>query len=431
VPGYQILGELGRSGMGVVYKARHLRLDRVVALKMVLVGGHAGQEELARFRTEAEAVARLRHPGVVQIYDFGDHEGLPYLALEYCEGGSLATKVNGTPLPPRQAATLVEQVARAVDAAHQQKVIHRDLKPANVLLAEDGTPKVTDFGLAKKLDQAGQTVTGAIMGTPSYMAPEQASGRNRDVGPATDVYSLGAILYELLTGRPPFKAVTVIDTLALVLNEEPIPPARFHPRLPRDMATICLKCLEKRPEKRYDDAQALADDLRRFLDSKPILARPPSTLERFGLWCHRPERIRDAGAFTLFLSAVFISWELIGITLFASGICTIKDKNKAMMMMSACVGLYIPLVVIGWGCVHRKVWAFWIGVIASALILTVMLNGCFGLEPITSMINAAGLYSDTNQRVAVFTLLSLFAFVQFLAYCIAIVAYHHQRKMKV
>jgi serine/threonine-protein kinase len=202
-PGYEVLGVLGRGGMGVVYRARHVKLNRIVALKMILTGGHAGEAELARFRTEAEAVARLQHPNVVQVFEVGESEGHPFLSLEFCPGGSLEKKLQGTPLPPGQAAQLVETLAQAMQAAHEKGVIHRDLKPANVLLAEDGTPKITNFGLAKKLDEAGQTATGAVMGTPSYMAPEQAGGKAKELGPACDIYALGAVLYECLTGRPP------------------------------------------------------------------------------------------------------------------------------------------------------------------------------------------------------------------------------------
>ncbi len=211
VPGYEPLGELGRGGMGVVYRARQTALGRVVALKMILSGAHAGADDLARFRTEAEAIARLQHPNIVQIYEVGEHDGLPFFSLEFCGGGSLDRSLAGKPLPPRDAALLVVTLARAMQAAHEKGVIHRDLKPANVLLAEDGTPKITDFGLAKRLDAAGQTVTGSVMGTPSYMAPEQAEGK-KAVGPAADVYALGAILYECLTGRPPFRAATALDT---------------------------------------------------------------------------------------------------------------------------------------------------------------------------------------------------------------------------
>jgi hypothetical protein len=288
VPGYDILGVLGRGGMGVVYQARHQRLNRLVALKMILAGGRAGEAERARFRTEAEAVARLRHAGIVQIYDVGEHAGLPYLALEYCDGGSLAGRLGGTPLTPAQAAALVEQLARAVGAAHQQQVIHRDLKPANVLLAADGTPKVTDFGLAKKLDEAGgQTQTGAILGTPSYMTPEQAGGKGKQVGPAADVYALGAILYECLTGRPPFKAATTMDTVFQVLSDEPVPPTQLQPKTPRDLETICLKCLQKEPVRRFATAADLAEDLRRFQAGEPIAARPVGSIERAVKWARR------------------------------------------------------------------------------------------------------------------------------------------------
>jgi WD40 repeat protein/tRNA A-37 threonylcarbamoyl transferase component Bud32 len=288
VSGYEILGVLGRGGMGVVYQARHTKLQRLVALKMILAGSHAGEPELARFRAEAEAVARLQHPNIVQIYEVGEHQGLPYLALEYCSGGSLAAKLAGTPLPPGPAAQLVQTLARAVHAAHQQGIVHRDLKPANVLLAADGTPKVTDFGLAKRLDgAAGQTASGAIVGTPSYMAPEQAGGKGKEVGPAADVYSLGAVLYELLTGRPPFQATTPLDTLLQVLSDEPVPPRRLQPKVPRDLETVCLKCLQKEPHRRYASGQALADDLRRFLDGQPVTARPVTPVERALKWARR------------------------------------------------------------------------------------------------------------------------------------------------
>jgi WD40 repeat protein/tRNA A-37 threonylcarbamoyl transferase component Bud32 len=287
VPGYEILGELGRGGMGVVYKARQTRLNRLVALKMILAGGHAGAAELLRFQTEAHAIARLQHPNIVQVYEVGEHEGKPFLSLEYCGGGSLAQKLGGTPLPPRDAAALLETLARAMRAAHEQYVIHRDLKPANVLLASDGTPKITDFGLAKELDEAGQTQSGTVLGTPSYMAPEQAGGKSFAISPATDVYALGAILYECLTGRPPFKAATAYDTILQVLGDEPVPPARLTAGVPRDVETICLKCLAKEPGRRYASAKELGDDLRRFLAGEPIVARPVGRLERTAKWVRR------------------------------------------------------------------------------------------------------------------------------------------------
>ena len=287
VPGYEILGELGRGGMGVVYKARQARLNRLVALKMILSGGHAGGKELARFRSEAEAVARLHHPGVVQIYDVGEHDGLPFFSLELCPGGTLADRLRGTPLPERQSAELVEALARAVEAAHRQKVVHRDLKPANILFAEPASdpaswcqPKVTDFGLAKRLDETLQTATGAVMGTPSYMAPEQAGGEAHAVGPAADLYALGAILYECLTGRPPFKAATAMETVLQTIHEAPVPPRLLNRRVDPDLEKVVLKCLEKQPSLRYAGARELAEDLRRHLDGEPVTARSVNLLER-------------------------------------------------------------------------------------------------------------------------------------------------------
>jgi serine/threonine-protein kinase len=309
VPGYELLSVLGRGGMGVVYKARQVKLNRLVALKMILGGAHADAQTLARFRSEAEAVARLQHPGIVQIYEVGEHQGLPFFSLEFCAGGSLAGRLTGAPLPARQAAQAVETVARAVQAAHQRGIIHRDLKPANVLLTADGRLKVTDFGLAKRFqgepgasatggppvaDAPGSpsdplTQTGAILGTPSYMAPEQAWGKSRirTVGPAADVYALGAILYELLTGRPPFRAETPLDTLQLVMTEEPVPVRRLQPKVPRDLETICLKCLQKDPAKRYAVAADLAADLARFQRGEPIIARPVGRVERLARWARR------------------------------------------------------------------------------------------------------------------------------------------------
>jgi serine/threonine-protein kinase len=287
IPGYEILGELGRGGMGVVYSARQIKADRLVALKMILSGAHASEQDLARFRTEAQAVARLQHPHIVQVYDVGDDHGLPYFSLEFCPGGSLEKKLAGTPLPPQEAARLVEALARAVQAAHDKGIIHRDLKPANVLLTDDGTPKITDFGLAKRLDAAGPTASNAIMGTPSYMAPEQAGGSGKEVGPGADVYALGAVLYECLTGRPPFRAATLLDTILQVVSEEPVPPSRLNAKLPRDLETICLKCLEKSPAKRYVSAAELADDLMRWQKMEPILARRTSALGRGIRLCRR------------------------------------------------------------------------------------------------------------------------------------------------
>jgi serine/threonine-protein kinase len=288
LPGYEVLEELGRGGMGVVFKARQVGLDRLVALKVVLAGEFAGASERARFRAEALAAARLSHPNVVQVFEVGEHQGHPYLALEYVEAGTLADRLRGGPLPPRQAAELIQQLARAAQVAHDRGVVHRDLKPANVLLTRDGTPKVTDFGLAKRLDaQTAATQSGAVVGTPAYMAPEQAAGKTREVGPAADVWALGVILYECLTGRPPFQAATPLDTVVQVLTAEPVPPRRLRPGVPRDLQTVCLHCLDKEPRKRYPSALALADDLGRWLAGESIKARPVGRVGRLWRWCRR------------------------------------------------------------------------------------------------------------------------------------------------
>jgi serine/threonine-protein kinase len=306
VPGYEIVGELGRGGMGVVYKARQVGLNRQVALKMVLAGVHAGPPQLARFQAEAEAVAGLQHPNIVQIYEVGRRDGLPYFSLEFVDGGSLLDKVHRQPQPPRDAAHLIETLARAMYYAHQRGIIHRDLKPANVLLTANGIPKITDFGLAKRLESSsGHTASGTIIGTPSYMAPEQAGGEIRKIGPAADIYALGAILYELLTGRPPFEAATAMETLRCVIDEEAAPPSRLQPNISADLETICLKCLQKDSGKRYGTAEQLAEDLRRFLSGEPILARPITGPERFWRWCKRNPRTGAlAGSVALLLVLV-------------------------------------------------------------------------------------------------------------------------------
>jgi hypothetical protein len=269
--------------MGVVYQARQVKLNRVVALKMILAGAHASQADLARFRGEAEAIARMRHPNIVQIYEVGEHNGLPFFSLEYCSGGGLDRRLPGS-LAPRQAAELVKTLATAVHAAHQAGIVHRDLKPANVLVA-DGTPKITDFGLAKKLEGGDAlTQSGAVMGTPSYMAPEQAGGQSSRVTTLVDVYALGAILYECLTGRPPFRAASAIDTILQVLGREPEPPSALRPGVDRDLELICLKCLAKEPAQRYASADALAADLERWLEGTPVSVRAPTLVMLFRLW---------------------------------------------------------------------------------------------------------------------------------------------------
>jgi hypothetical protein len=308
--GYDILQELGRGGVGVVYQARHHRLNRLVALKMILSGGHAGPGELARFLVEAEAFAHLQHPNIVQIFESGQHAGRPFLTLEYVPGGTLAQKIREHPLPPSEAAALVRQLAQGMAYAHARGVVHRDLKPDNILFAADGTPKITDFGLAKRVDTASQlTATGTVIGTPSYMAPEQATGQTATIGPLADVYALGAILYRLLTGRPPFQAATVLDTLMQVTGTEPVAPTQLQPKIPRDLETICLRCLHKEPERRYAGAAELAEDLRRFQAGEPIVARPVGNFERLVKWIKRRPQVAAllAVVLVLLLSSISIS----------------------------------------------------------------------------------------------------------------------------
>jgi serine/threonine protein kinase/tetratricopeptide (TPR) repeat protein len=320
-PGYEILGEVGRGAMGVVYKARQVALNRMVALKVILGATHAGTDQLARFRAEATTAAQLQHPNIVQVFEVGEHGGAPFFSLELVEGGTLADRLKGEPQPPREAAELVRTLALAVEHAHSRGVVHRDLKPGNVLLQSDERqamsdeskhssllthhsslqPKVADFGLAKQSsDDSNLTQTGAIMGTPSYMAPEQASGDGKAVGPPADIYALGAILYECLTGRPPFRAATIMDTVLQVRHDDPVPPSRLQPKLPRDLETVCLKCLAKKPEQRYASAAALADDLGRFLNGESVHARPTSGAAKLLKWSRR----HPALASVVFLLAV-------------------------------------------------------------------------------------------------------------------------------
>jgi serine/threonine protein kinase len=348
VPGYELLEVLGQGGMGVVYRARQIKLKRLVAVKMLRNDFHPRPQQMARFWGEAEAVAKLQHPHIIQIYDYGETDNRPWFSMELVEGGNLAQKLAGKPAPPAHAAEIIALLADAVHFAHQRGIVHRDLKPANILLAgnrEEGTGnrenetkitgetrtssslfpvpaslfavlKITDFGLAKRLytdsnasAQPGhQTQSGVILGTPSYMAPEQAAGKSKDTGPLTDVYALGAILYELLTGRPPFVGESPLDTVLQVMSSDPVPPSREQPQVPRDLETICLKCLEKSPGRRYTSAAELAEDLRRYLQGQPITARTVSPLRRAARWARRRPSVTAFVAALLLASFGWFGW---------------------------------------------------------------------------------------------------------------------------
>jgi hypothetical protein len=354
---YEILEEIGRGGMGIVYKARHVLTGRTVALK-VMRAGDATEPERARFLSEARAVAALSHPNIVQIYEVfapPAGEGTPFVALEYVGGGNLATHINGTPLPPREAAALLQPLAEAMAHAHQCGIVHRDLKPSNILLAvvrcplsvvseeqapaalttdnrqRTTVPKVTDFGLAKHLDTgAGPTRTGDVLGTPSYMAPEQAGGQSSTIGPAVDVYAQGAILYEMLTGRPPFKGATVLDTLAQVQRQEPVAPRQLNPAVPRDLETICLKCLHKEPARRYATSRELADDVARYRNGEPIRARPVGRGERALKWMkRRPAAAALLGVIGLAGAALVAVWVSFTIRLEAQHQEAVRERDRA------------------------------------------------------------------------------------------------------
>ncbi len=304
VPGYEVLGILGHGGMGVVYRARQLGANRLVALKMIRAFEHATPQDHLRFQIETEAVARLQHPHIVQLYEVGEVQGQPFFSLEFCDGGTLGAQLKKQRPTPRESAELIETLARAMHYAHLRGVVHRDLKPGNVLLAgAERVPKITDFGLAKRIDAEARDISqsGAIMGTAAYMAPEQAAGKVRDTGPAADVYALGALLYECLTSRPPFDGPQHV-VLASVISDEPAPPSRLAAKVPRDLETICLKCLSKEPAGRYASAEELANDLRRFQADEPIRARPVGAVERAVKWVRRHAAVAALAAAVLLVT---------------------------------------------------------------------------------------------------------------------------------
>jgi transcription initiation factor TFIIIB Brf1 subunit/transcription initiation factor TFIIB len=425
VPGYEVLEELGRGGMGIVYRARQIRLNRAVALKVIRSGRHAEPHERDRFQQEAEAVARLQHPNIVQVHEVGEAGGCPFLALELCPGGNLARRLNGTPLPPIEAACLVETLARAVHHAHSQGVVHRDLKPANILLDADGTPKIADFGVAKMLDaEPGLTTSGLLLGTPAYMAPEQARGKPGDVGPAIDVYGLGAILYEVLTGRPPFRTDGALDTLHQVLHEDPAPPRHLAPTISRDLEGVCLKCLAKDPKDRYASAEELAEDLRRIQAGEPTHGRPVSSLSRLWRWCQRPERVQNAGALGMGISLLCALWCLVGLASVAAGL--IRPELPARFVAYVAImlgGVYGPLIWIGRQTLAGKPRAVWAGaVLTLAFLAWVAVMIVLDQLGVIVFFDLTGLHISPDGRLIGDSLVVLLLSVQLAAYLVGVVA---------
>jgi serine/threonine-protein kinase len=385
--GYEVLEVLGTGGMGKVYKARHIKLNRCCAVKMILAGAHATEQESERFRVEAEAAARLQHPNIVQIYEIGVTGGCPYLVLEYLEGGSLERRLGGRPMPPRQTAELIRCVAAAMHCAHEHDIVHRDLKPANILLTADGVPKIADFGLAKFLSgepgssgRGGLTQSGSVLGTPNYMAPEQAEGRLGRIGPATDVYALGAILYECLTGRPPFEASTLLETLEKVRGEEPVRPRHDHPEIPMDLETICLKCLQKEPSDRYASAGDLADDLQRFLDGEAIRVRAPSLIDLLKSTLNRerelPDLSRAARILRVLDGLLFLILGTTILTTYGKPVYAMACLLAALLSIPVLISIYF--VYTGEGlrvplnAVTRHLWSVRLGMVLGLVLVPVV-----------------------------------------------------------
>jgi serine/threonine protein kinase len=365
---FELLEEIGRGGMGVVYRARQLNLDRMVALKMILSGRLANAEDLLRFRTEAEAAARLQHPNIVAVYDFHEMDNNHFFTMEFIQGLSLAQRLAEGPLPSMTAACYVRQLARAMHYAHQQGILHRDMKPSNILIDAQDEVHITDFGLAKRMHaEAGQTRTGALLGTPSYMAPEQASGKTRELSPSCDIYGIGAVLYELLTSRPPFRAESPLETIMQVLHTDPVPPRLLNPKIDADLETICMKCLQKDPRHRYATAQELADDLDRYLAGDSIFARNSNILDRL---TRTLERSRMDAAFHAWSTMLLIVAGVVFVEHMLVFFLLETGQARWMVTASRCIQ-FVLLGSVFWynrgarllptSSAERELWTIWIG----------------------------------------------------------------------
>jgi serine/threonine protein kinase len=397
---YELISEVARGGMGVVYRARQVGLGRIVALKMILAGRFADQEDVQRFHSEAEAAARLQHPNIVSIFEIGEIDGQHFFSMEFIEGTSLARKVACGPLPGRTAAGYVRRIALAVHHAHEHGIIHRDLKPSNILLDREDEPHITDFGLAKRLGgDPGRTRTGAVLGTPSYMSPEQAQGR-RDLGPATDIYSLGAVLYELVTGRPPFAAETPLDTVLQVIQNDPVPPRLLNPKIDHDLETICLKCLQKDPQLRYESAEALARDLQRYLDGETVSARSFNVIDRLARTLDRSHHDADFATWSSMLLWMSL---IIGVEHIVVFFLVQTGQPRSLVNASRLLQIVL-LGVLFWAnrrnrllpatSTERELWTIWIGYFCTYLCVLLTTQLLFALDVLVEGSNMPGRWQE-------------------------------------